>query len=134
MGLMKKNQHYIPQFYLRGFLDPDQVAKNQHKRWCYSIGRRPKAFPTSRVGCKELFYAFERDGQMDLSLEDILGKMETDIAPTLRKLASGSMALTAQERSEFSTFLALMLCRCDRSFDLSDRITIDIINRQVDNW
>jgi hypothetical protein len=131
---MKENQHYVPQFYLKGFLDPLQVAKNQHTLWCYSIGRRPKAFPTSRVGCKELFYAYEKDGKLDLSLEDILGKMESLIAPTLRKLASGSISLTVQERAEFSTFLALMLCRSERSFDLSDRITIDITNRQVDNW
>ncbi|PYV67272.1 MAG: hypothetical protein DMG96_39770 [Acidobacteria bacterium] len=62
---MKKNHHYVPQLYFRGFLDPLEEAKGQNVLWCYTIGKRPKRFPTSRVGCKEFFYAFEQEGESE---------------------------------------------------------------------
>ena len=131
---MKKNHHYVPQFYLRGFLDPLEEAKKQNHLWCYTVGKRPKRFPTSRVGCKEFFYAIEQDGETKLWIEDKLAEMESIASGTLLKLASGKIDITSQERSEFAGFIALMFTRGERSFDLTNKLFLNVNAAKTMDW
>jgi hypothetical protein len=131
---MKKNHHYVPQLYLRGFLDPLEEAKGQNVLWCYAIGKKPKRFPTSRVGCKEFFYAFEKDGETQLLIEDKLAEMERIISGPLQKLAAGDIRLAPQERSELAGFLALMFSRGERAFDFTNKLFLDVHAAKTLDW
>ena len=48
----KEWQHYVPQMYLRGFLDPELVKKNQHVLWRYRPGEKPQAKGTKVVAAE----------------------------------------------------------------------------------
>ncbi len=52
----KEWHHYVPQMYLRGFLDPELVRKNQHVLWRYRPGEKPQAKGTKVVAAESLFY------------------------------------------------------------------------------
>jgi hypothetical protein len=108
----KTFQHYVPQLYLRGFLDPIEEAKGQCVLWLYTIGYSPKRVPTKKIGGEDFFYNYEEDdGTQQVWIEDDLSRLEGHTAPILRKLGIGDTHLSPQERSEFSGFLALTFCR-----------------------
>ena len=122
----KKYQHYVSQFYLRGFLDPGEEEKGQHVLWLYSTGYMPKRMPTRKVGGEDQFYDYEdEDGTRHVWIEDKLSELEACTAPTLQKLASGDIGLTATERSEFAGFIALMVCRGRFFADLANKLAND---------
>jgi len=122
----KKYQHYVPQFYLRGFFDPAEEAKGQHTLWLYRSGYQPLRVPTKKIGGEEFFYNYEADDGADQTwIEDRLSELERYTAPTLRKLASGDLYLTSKERSEFAGFLALTFCRGRFFADLANKLSND---------
>jgi hypothetical protein len=111
--------------YLRGFLDPLEEAKKQHVLWLYEIARRPRRVSVRNIGGEDGFYAYEDGGMLHTELEDKLAEMERAAAPTLKKLRSGVIALSAQERDEFATFIALTLARVRFYSDLTDKFAAE---------
>ena len=110
-------QHYVPQFYLREFLDPVLEAKGQNVIWLYEAGRHPSKKSVKDVGYVPAFYEIPAgsgnapEAEEPGFLEKRLAEMEAVAAPTLRKLARGDFKLTPQQRGEFAGFIALMMCR-----------------------
>ena len=119
----KKSHHFIPQFYLRGFLDPDQVAAGQNVLWVYRPGSKPKPKGTKAVACEDFFYdATDLPAEVG-SIEDKLAQIEAIAAPTFQKLRSGEIRLTDQEKGELAMFVALMLSRTQSSREQTNTIT-----------
>lgn len=117
--------HYVPQMYLRAWLDPDQVANGQHVLWVYKQGLKPKRKGTKAVGAETGFYLSETHGAENAT-EPEIGKIETMAAAHLAKLRSGDINLTDQERAEFATFMGITKFRTKFARELMNSTAIEI--------
>lgn len=105
----KKRHHYIPKFYLEGFVDPN----NKPYIWVYEKGntnvRKDKA---KNIAFQKHYYSFTtKEGNKDSeSLENALAKTEGQVAPILQKIRRHKN-LDSEGRDIFATFLALMMFR-----------------------
>ncbi len=104
--------HFVPQFYLRAFLDPNSTYPSDPYLWYYDKHldevkcRSPKNV-AARVG----FYrspALERKGQ---SLETLYTTIESRAAPVLARLRSGRFFMSRSERRSLLIFVALQIIR-----------------------
>ncbi len=125
----RKYHHYVPQVYLRGFFDPIEEAKKQNVLWLHEVGKRPKRVTIRNVGGEEEFYTYENEGKTHTEIENKLAEMERAVAPTLKKLRSGVIALGALEREEFATFIALSMARVAFFADLTNRFAAETHRR-----
>lgn len=105
----KKRHHYVPRFYLEGFVDP----RNQPFIWVYEKGnsgiRKQKA---ENIAFEKHYYSFETAiGEKDTeTFENALADLETRIAPILQKIKDGQ-TLTDKEKGLFSYFIAYSMTR-----------------------
>ena len=105
----KKKHHYIPQFYLEGFIDP----KNHPFVWIYEKGKDCvfKSKPENIAFEKHYHSYITTTGEKDTeTIEDILNKFETPAAPIFEKLRFFHMP-NEEERKTFSCYLGISLTR-----------------------
>jgi hypothetical protein len=107
----QKWQHFLPQMYLRGFLDPNEVAKGQHVLWVYQAGAKPISRGPKGVAAHAHFYTAKEIVDDPNVAEDALAQIESQAVSRLEKLASGDIGLTDQEKAEFATFMAITMTR-----------------------
>jgi hypothetical protein len=97
------DHHYIPKFYLKGFTDKEGSL------WVYENGKTaPRRSTTKHEGHRENYYVFEDRGFPDDSTEKMLSRVESVVAPTIKKLANSQFRLNDRQRSELYSFVALM--------------------------
>jgi hypothetical protein len=105
----KKKHHYIPRFYLNGFVDPE----NYPFLWVYDK-RKIKPFKSKpeNIAFETYYYSFKTpNGNKDSNtFEDMFDEIETNTGPILKKLKSCEM-LNEEERLIFSVFLGFSLTR-----------------------
>lgn len=115
----RDNQHYVPQVYLKAFLDPDLVRKSKHQVWVYAAGEQPEARGLSRVGSRHRFY--DIPGVPDIEIaEKAFSKMETVAGRHLPKLVAGDIQLSDQEKAELAWFVAAAMNRTPLAFDMAN--------------
>lgn len=105
----KKRHHYLPIFYLEGFIDPT----NEPYVWIYEKGNSSVRKATANnIGVQKGFYTFttKERGKDSNTIENAFEKVETACAPVLRKIRNFKN-LNKKEKSNFSLFLALMILR-----------------------
>ena len=105
----KKKHHYIPQFYLEGFIDP----KNHPFVWIYEKGKDCvfKSKPENIAFEKHYHSYITTTGEKDTeTIEDLLNKFETPAAPIFEKLRLFHMP-NEEERKTFSCYLGISLTR-----------------------
>ena len=106
---MKTRHHYIPQFYLKGFSDPNQ----QNHIWRYSKDNSEQISISIKDACVQShYYSFTMtDGERNSEMaENFFQSIEDDAANILRKIKSRS-DLSTDERAYFSNFIAFQLTR-----------------------
>ena len=108
MGKLER-QHFLPQFYLRGFMDP----KNKPFIWMYEKGSELiKPVSVKDAAVHSNYYAFEKeDGTINrYSYEEGFAKIEDIVAPSIKK-ALNFEPINNIERGHISTFMALSFLR-----------------------
>lgn len=107
--MKQQNQHYIPKFLLKNFVDTDGRV------FCFNtqtdkVTKPPPKHAGSRAGFNELLIRGEV-----ISFEDRFQKIETSAAPVFRKIInSNSLAvLTNQERKHIANFVAAQSFRTE---------------------
>lgn len=103
----KKRQHQVPEFYLARFVSPETG-----RIWNYDkqMGR---VWPASvnDTACESHLYSItSEDGKHHTDIEDAIARIEETAAPLLGRVIGGAV-LSGQERSDFASFLAIMLVR-----------------------
>jgi Protein of unknown function (DUF4238) len=101
---MSQRQHYVPQFYLRGW-----TTGGEGLVWVYRKGQRPRPLSIAkRVGQEPDFYAFtDSSGVYDSrSVEKKLEKLDDAAASVLQKITERA-ALTAANRELLSRFISV---------------------------
>lgn len=105
----KRRHHYLPVFYLKGFVDPH----NEPYIWLYEKGNPDVKKATARhIAVKKDYYSLTTpEGNKDSeTFENILAKIESRVSPIFRKIRNHK-ELNDQERWSFSFFLAFIMVR-----------------------
>jgi hypothetical protein len=109
----KTHQHYIPQFYLREFLDPTCPQYQEPYLWVYEKGRAtPRKRAPKNIAVESHFYSVETEsGDKDSAVEDLLSRVESQTAPIWSKLGDRRQHLSDRERVIIAEFVACMSTR-----------------------
>ncbi len=104
-----KGQHTVPRLHLQHFAGATPAGQV----WTYDAvtGRRWSAVPEETC-IQTHFYSIERgDGTMDTQIEELLSTIESRAAPVYQLLTEGKLPQSAQARTDFAKFLAVLYCR-----------------------
>jgi len=123
----KKRQHYLSEFYLRGFVDP----YNKPYVWLYEKGNKiiRKASPKDLCVLKEYYSFTTPEGEKDSeSFENFLAMIETKVAPIFKRIEIGEIP-EEDERWWFSFFIAFMMTRVPNYRDNVENAVADFIRK-----
>lgn len=107
------DHHFIPQFYLRRFRDPNVPDGQEPWLWIvdFEEGTVERRAPKN-VGKKANYYAFPEVDTVGESIESGLSKMESAAAPLIKKLViADDAALEGQDRTDLLYFMAFFAVR-----------------------
>ncbi len=116
-----KDQHFLPQFYLRRFVDPDTPLGMEPYVWLYDLAeRRWRKRAPKNVASLRHYYAFrDADNQLINVLEPNLATVESLGATLILKLAARK-PLAEREQLHFSLFVAMLTVRTPQSRELTE--------------
>jgi hypothetical protein len=138
---MWKDQHILPEFYLRHFVDSDTPAgmKNPYV-WRYDLAeqRWQRKGPENKIFKPRYYYAFQnKHNKLENRLEPLLADIESAGATIIRKLKSQAL-LTEREAEDFSLFLATLMFRTPQSRAATaswlDRELQESVTAQIQHW
>jgi len=113
-----KKQHYVPQFYLREFLDPNTPKGQEPYVWVFAKdGKKKQRRAPKNILWETDLYTFEVEGAKHYELEQALSKIEGQFAEIVRKKIKAHLPLTVQEHQTLCMFVATMLQRTVRQKD-----------------
>lgn len=104
---MGKKQHYVPVFYLKGFVGDDAPFL-----WVYEKGKEPRKSRPDETGFENYFYSFtDKNGHRNNEyLENALNLKETAAAAVFEKIKS-FQTIPDANKPDFAAFIALMIAR-----------------------
>lgn len=122
----KKRHHYIPRFYLEGFVDPN----NKPYIWVYEKGNPNIIKATAEnIAVKKHYYSFTVEGSKDSeSFENFFAEIEARVAPLFRKIKNHEK-LNKQEKSVFSFFIASIRTRVLSYREKNEKEIADVVKR-----
>jgi hypothetical protein len=90
-----KNQHYLPQFYLKGFCSPDGSGLAYIRRKGYAHWKKRGI---KNVGAQDYLYSFrDASGNMCHEIETMFSQQEDLFAPVLQKVLTGQAISNDEE-------------------------------------
>jgi hypothetical protein len=113
---MSQRQHYVPQFYLRGW-----VPEGEGLIWVYTKTQQPRRLSIRKAGQEPDFYAFtDRHGINDsVSIEKELEKLDTAAAPVIKRIRERE-PLTDVDRELLSRFISVLWRRVPEHREVVD--------------
>lgn len=123
------NHHFVPQFYLRGFCDPEVPEGQEPWIWVADFQeQRIERRAPKNVGKAANYYAFpgieDAGGEPP---ESILSKIESVSAPAVRRIiASENGKLEGQDRADLLFFVAVFVIRVPFFRQLVERFASNV--------
>src|SRR5260370_23556219 len=117
-----RQQHYIPRFYLSGFVDPSIFARDRKEViWVYERGKDVRRSSPEKEARQRDSYTFEQSGFRNVEIEERFGKLEAAVAPIISNLATSPRHVTESEKQILALFLGTMPIRtpAGRCFSVS---------------
>ncbi len=124
-----KNQHYLPQFYLRGFERPEapgqvRLLRSGQLHWA-KVGIK-------NVAAQDYFHSFvDEAGNLDHTLEKELSKLENQFSPALAKLlvsaSSRRFPLSDEEHVHLAWFCMMMWQRVPAKVEFSEHWRAEMV-------
>jgi Protein of unknown function (DUF4238) len=111
-----KAQHYVPESYLKGFTDKNQVL------W---VCDKSKAIRPSRPkdeANKPDYYTHTKDGTRDETAEEALSVIESQAAIILKKIGNSQYKLTPETAGTLYFFVAFMFARVPTMREYIDKV------------
>jgi hypothetical protein len=105
--------HYLPQFYLREFTDPDVPYGHDPYIWVYSLAKRTwRRRGPHNVAAESDYYAFtDQTGKRSHEVEKMLSQVESMTAHVVREKVLNQQLLDEEDRATIATFVALTPAR-----------------------
>jgi len=93
-----KHTHYVSEFYLEPFADV-HFGFQRPSLWRFERGTiQPKLLTPSNLAVQTHYYSVRNSqGVKDDLMEHFLGKIESDTAPILRRIAAGSIDISRED-------------------------------------
>jgi hypothetical protein len=100
-----RQQHYLPEFYLRGFEQKGQL-------WVYQPNRERRRSTAEKEARQRDVYSFRDElEKLDTSFEHWLGHIESEVAPLIRTIEARRFVPSADAREAILWFVATMFTR-----------------------
>ena len=108
---MTKN-HFVPQFYLKGFIDP--ASKDLHNPYLWVVDLQDRI--VMKKGPENVarivgFYDWDELGDIAPSIEDIYSKIESRAAPVVARIRNNDFHMTMGDRYNLSIFIGFQISR-----------------------
>ena len=131
--MAEQAHHYVPQTYLRGFLDPIEVKRRQHNLWRYLPGKAPKAKGTKTIAQETDFYDLPEVPPEENDPEEILAKIESNVAPHLAAIREGKLPKN-QARMSVALYIGLQWTRTPWFRELANRAVVGFKLQEMREW
>jgi hypothetical protein len=119
-GQESKAQHYVPNFYLKGFTDRNGSL------WVYEKSQPPRQSKPKHEAHRPDYYTHTDTGERDESIEDLLEKVESQVAPIIRKLTNPQHVLTPQNSEYVVVFVSFMFARVPAWREYLNRMAVAV--------
>ena len=125
-----KAQHYVTQSYLRGFATG---AGKKARLYVYERGRtEPFQQHPERVARQNYYYSFaDENGELNHSVEEFLGKIESSAMPVLTRIAAEDFQPTWEERGWLAGFVAMQELRVPWAREGIDEMASQVIKHMT---
>ena len=119
---MAESQHYIPQFYLREFTDPETPNGHEPYVWVYEHeSKKWKKKSPKNIASKPDFYSFvDQEDKRRNEIEKGLSTIEGKTASIYRNKICTRQQLTIQEKATIAEFIVLMVTRVPSFHNIID--------------
>lgn len=126
-----KKQHYIPQSYLREFVDPNTPSGQEPYVWIFNKGERKgrKKAPSNIFTETDLYTIKLKSGEKSYVIEETLSSVESKYAAVFREKIKQHLPLSPEEHILLCVFVAIMLRRTIRYKDNVERFFDELIQR-----
>ncbi len=133
---MAESQHYIPQFYLREFTDPETPNGYEPYVWKYEHeSKKWKKKSPKNIASKPDFYSFiDREGKRRDEIEKGLSIIEGKTASIYRDKICTRQCLTNQEKATIAEFIILMVTRVPSFHNIVDSSTSEMAIRMMEMY
>jgi len=134
-----KDQHFLPQFYLRGFTDPATPSGQEPYVWIFELPEhRWRRRAPKNIASLRHYYAYQdENNQLVNIIEPSFAAIESLGATLIRKLEA-RRELTEPEQVHFSLFVALLTVRTPQHRKNTERIFKhqgrDIVTTLIQHW
>jgi len=127
MGSDTKRQHYLPQFYLKGFI-------LDGKFWVYDrqLNEFRKQTPINTAIEKDYYSFTDKNGEKNTNIEKILADVEGRIVPVINKIKSQEK-INDDDKGIMSLFLSFLNYRVPEFEKLSNEIAQKISKFTIQN-
>jgi Protein of unknown function (DUF4238) len=132
--------HFLPQFYLKGFTDPDPPRGHTPFLWIYKFEERRwrKRSPANAAKRAGFYLSTTEWGETHDLLEQSLSLLESVTAPIVREKIPRCSAFTAEERMTFAAFVGQMAARTPAGLELvAEAYKAGVVSRmkhRVERW
>lgn len=126
-----KNQHYIPQFYLREWVDSNTPQGHEPYVWVFDRKTRKgrKKAPHNIFSETDLYTINLKSGGKVYAIEEALSNLEGKYATIFREKIKNHLPLNEEENIFLCAFVGAMLQRTIRHKDTLEKFYDDIIER-----
>lgn len=121
-------QHYIPQFYLKGFSDP-LLSKRKPILWVYEKANPIRRSTARNEAHERDFYVFEKDGNLHYEVEQFLSELEGPTADLLGRIRDNSYSFSEDDKGILSLFIAFMFSRVPAGRELINKLATQIMRK-----
>jgi hypothetical protein len=129
-----KNQHWVPQFYLKQFSTLETRATGREQVWIFSRWHtddlEPKRVSIRNVASKRFLYSPQaQDGRRSFAGEEMLSDADGKLSQFWPRLATGVLDLDQHQglRRAIAWFMALSIARHPDQFDAMQRMHEEMV-------
>jgi Protein of unknown function (DUF4238) len=124
------NQHFIPQCYLREFVDLNTPPEQEPYVWVFEKGKRKgrKKAPSNLFTETDLYTLSLKSGEKNYVIEETLSKLEGKYAEIFRSKIKSHLPLNEEEHIFLCAFVSVMLQRTLRHRDNLEHFFDELIS------
>lgn len=116
-------QHYVPQCYLREWVDPNTLSGQEPYVWIFNRGEKTgkRKAPSNIFTETDLYTLHHKSGKKNYVIEETLSNLEGRYASVFRDKISRYLPLIEEEHMILCAFVAAMMQRTPRYRDNMNR-------------
>lgn len=126
-------QHYVPRYYLSGWVDPNTPKGQEPYVWFFKRGERKgrKRAPSNLFTETDLYTLKHQSGKKIYKIEETLSNLEGRYATIFEEKIKNHLPLNEEEHIYLCAFVAVMLQRTLRNRDNVEGFVDELIEKTV---